>query len=127
MQRIKRQRRVLLTALFCSFIAGLFFLKLVYIQFFKSGDLVDGAVRQRAQSVILNYNRGDILDRNGISLLGGKEEKVLAVFPALLDRSRGRFFRVCPLTRKNRPRDDEGWIARKKNEIANAMAFKIST
>ncbi len=86
MQRIKRQRRVLLTALFCSFIAGLFFLKLVYIQFFKSGDLVDGAVRQRAQSVILNYNRGDILDRNGISLLGGKEEKVLAVFPSLLEK-----------------------------------------
>ncbi len=87
MQRIKRQRRVLLFALFCTLVAGLFFTRLIYLQIFKSESFVTEAVRQRSQSVILNYDRGDIRDCNGISLLGGKEEKVLAVFPTLLGKS----------------------------------------
>lgn len=34
--------------------------------------------------MLLNYRRGEILDRHGTSLLGGEEEKLLVVFPALL-------------------------------------------
>jgi cell division protein FtsI/penicillin-binding protein 2 len=73
-------------ALFCSFIVGLLLVRLGYIQVFRSSRLAGEAVRQRAQAVILNYNRGDVLDRNGISLLGGKDEKVLVVFPNLMDK-----------------------------------------
>jgi peptidoglycan glycosyltransferase/penicillin-binding protein 2 len=86
MQRLKRQQRILSLAFFCSFLILLLFLRLGYIQLFKGGKLTAEVVRQRAQAVILNHNRGDILDRNGISLLGGKDEKVLAVFPSLLGK-----------------------------------------
>ena len=75
MRRLKRQQRILSLAFFCSFLILLLFLRLGYIQLFKGGKLTAEAVRQRAQTVILNHNRGDILDRNGISLLGGKRRK----------------------------------------------------
>ncbi|RJX27986.1 MAG: hypothetical protein C4554_03065 [Dethiobacter sp.] len=84
MQRLRRQQRVLYAALFFSMMIGLLLIRLGHIQLFRSSRLAAEAVRQRAQAVILNYNRGDVLDRSGISLLGGKEEKVLVVFPALM-------------------------------------------
>ncbi|NMB34929.1 MAG: penicillin-binding protein 2 [Firmicutes bacterium] len=83
-RKIRRRHRVL----FLAFFSALFFLlllgRLTYIQLMKNGELAEGAVRQRAFTILLDYNRGDILDRNGISLLGGKKEKQLVVFPAFL-------------------------------------------
>ncbi len=61
--------------------------RLGYIQLVKGKQLTQEAVKQRAQTVVLNHNRGNILDRHGYSLLGGDSDKVLAVFPALLARS----------------------------------------
>ena len=55
-----------------------------YLQLLKNNKLAAEAVRQRAQTVLLNYKRGGILDHNGISLLDGEEEKLLVVFPALM-------------------------------------------
>lgn len=84
MQLFRRQQRILSLALIFSFFLGLLAVRLSFFQLFQSSRLAREAVRQRSQSLILNYNRGDILDRNGLSLLGGKEEKILAVFPELL-------------------------------------------
>jgi penicillin-binding protein 2 len=72
----------LLNTLLFLFLCG----RLGYIQLLKNNKLAGEAVRQRAQTILLNYNRGDILDRHGISLLGGEEEKLLVVFPDLLKK-----------------------------------------
>lgn len=71
---------ILLSTLFFVFLGG----RLGYLQLLKNNKLTAEAVRQRSQTVLLNYRRGEILDRHGISLLGGGEEKLLVVFPGLL-------------------------------------------
>jgi penicillin-binding protein 2 len=87
MQRFIRQQRILYLALLCIAVMLLYVMRLGYIQLFKHSKLTAEAVRQRAQAVILDYNRGNILDCNGISLLDDKKEKVLVVFPTLLEKS----------------------------------------
>lgn len=87
MQRFIRQQRILYLALFCIAIMLLYVMRLGYLQLFRHNKLTMDAVRQRAQAVTLDYNRGNILDRNGISLLDDKMEKVLVVFPTLLGKS----------------------------------------
>lgn len=80
----------LLSALFFLLLLG----RLGYIQLMKNGKLAKEAVQQRALTMLLNHNRGDILDRNGISLLAGSEEKVLVVFPSFLHHDAGVTERV---------------------------------
>ena len=71
---------LLLSTLFFIFLGG----RLGYLQLLRNNKLAVEAVRQRAQTVLLDYRRGEILDRHGISLLDGAEEKLLVIFPALL-------------------------------------------
>ncbi len=85
-RKFRRQQRILLLALFSALLFLLLLGRLSYIQLLKNSKLAGEAVQQRALTILLNYNRGDILDRNGISLLAGKEEKLLVVFPALLKK-----------------------------------------
>jgi penicillin-binding protein 2 len=59
-------------------------MRLGYLQLVQHERWSKEAVGQRTQTLTLDYNRGDILDRHGLSLLGGDKEKVLAVFPSLL-------------------------------------------
>ena len=87
MQRFIRQQRILYLALLCIAIMLLYVIRLGYIQLFRHNKLTMEAVRQRAQAITLDYNRGNILDRNGISLLDDTTEKVLVVFPTLLGKS----------------------------------------
>ena len=68
MQRFIRQQRILYLALLCIAIMLLYVIRLGYIQLFRHNKLTMEAVRQRAQAITLDYNRGNILDRNGISL-----------------------------------------------------------
>ncbi|MDO9533973.1 MAG: penicillin-binding protein 2 [Bacillota bacterium] len=88
MQRFIRQQRLLYLALIVLLIGFLLVCRLGTIQLIRHGKYAAEAVRQRAQAVTLDYNRGDILDRHGVSLLGGKREKILVVFPALLKKSK---------------------------------------
>ncbi len=80
----KRRQRILTLLIFCIIIFVLLSFRLAYIQLVRGYSFARDAVRQRAHIVTLDYNRGDILDRNGISLLGGEKEKVLILFPGLL-------------------------------------------
>ena len=79
---MKLKHRQRLFTLF--FLSNIFILSAgLHISNSPGGTLAREAVRQRAQVVTLDYNRGDILDRNGVSLLEGKG-KVLVLFPSLL-------------------------------------------
>lgn len=82
--KLKLRQRLLLLCFFLLITFGLLTGRLAYLQLARGKELARKAVHQRAQIVILDYNRGDILDKNGISLLGGEREKVLALFPGLL-------------------------------------------
>lgn len=70
-----------------SFILLYLTFSLGYIQLVQHDRWSREAAKQRIQSLTLDYNRGDILDRHGTSLLDGKNERVLVVFPALLRHS----------------------------------------
>ena len=93
-RRIRQQQRVLLLALFSALFFLLLLGRLGYLQLLKSNKLAGEAIQQRAHTVLLNYNRGDILDRHGISLLAGEkeglEEQLLVVFPVLLKKDDDR-------------------------------------
>jgi len=80
----RRRQRILTLLTSCIIIFSFFSFRLLYLQLIRGNSFARDAVRQRAQVVTLDYNRGDILDRNGISLLGGEKEKVLVLFPSLL-------------------------------------------
>ena len=84
---IKRQQRIFSLLLLFSILMIILMGRLASIQLVQGKELAREAVKQRAQKVVLNHNRGSILDRHGNSLLGGEESKVLAVFPGLLARS----------------------------------------
>ncbi len=84
---IKRQQRAFSLWLLFTIILLMFAGRLAFVQLVQGKQLARDAVKQRAQTVVLNYNRGNILDRHGDSLLGGGADKVLAVFPSLLARS----------------------------------------
>ncbi|MEW5921985.1 MAG: penicillin-binding protein 2 [Bacillota bacterium] len=84
---LRRQRRVFSLLLLFSVLVSIVLLRLAFIQAGQGKRLAQEAVKQRAQTVVLAYKRGDILDRHGVSLLGGGERNVLAVFPTLLARS----------------------------------------
>lgn len=86
MRRVRRQERIItIFFLLSSFFFFLIF-RLGFLQLVQGGRLAQEAVKQRAQVLLLHYKRGDIKDRHGLSLLGGREETVLAVFPALLEK-----------------------------------------
>ncbi len=82
--KLKLRQRLLVLFFLCLIVFAALAGRLAYLQLIRGGVLASQAVRQRAQIVTLDYNRGDILDRHGLSLLGGEKEKVLALFPALL-------------------------------------------
>ncbi|HOB86919.1 MAG TPA: hypothetical protein PKO38_04430, partial [Bacillota bacterium] len=82
MSRLICQRRIawLLLLLSCIF---LFLVgKLVKIQLFRSAELTELAVQQRAQGLTVLSGRGDIQDRYGRSLLDRDRWVGLAAFPA---------------------------------------------
>ncbi|NLY37890.1 MAG: penicillin-binding protein 2 [Firmicutes bacterium] len=56
--------------------------RLFLLQVIRGPQLSAGAVRQREHSLVILDGRGDIQDRNGVSLLGGKREIGLVAFPA---------------------------------------------
>lgn len=92
--KLKRWQRIL-TLLYCCIIIFLFFsFRLAYLQIARGKILARDAVRQRAHVVTLDYNRGDIRDRNGVSLLGGEKEKVLVLFPGLLAKGNPEMLEV---------------------------------
>ena len=80
----RHRQRILTLLILCIIIFVFLSFRLAYIQLVRGYSFTRDAVRQRAHLVTLDYNRGDILDRNGISLLGGEKEKVLILFPGLL-------------------------------------------
>ncbi len=82
----RRRQRILTLLTSCIIIFSFFSFRLLYLQLIRGNSFARDAVRQRAQVVTLDYNRGEILDRNGVSLLGGEKEKVLVLFPSLLAR-----------------------------------------
>lgn len=82
----KRQQRVISLLLLFSLLLVIIAGRLALIQLLQGKRYAQEAVKQRAQLVVLNHNRGDILDRHGDSLLGGEKKKVLAIFPSLLNR-----------------------------------------
>ncbi len=84
---MRRQQRVFAILIACLLICSLLTVRLIHLQLFQQERWVREAVRQRSQHVVLDFNRGDIVDRNGFSLLGGEQEKVLAVFPDMLQKS----------------------------------------
>ncbi len=81
----KRQQRIISLMLLFSLLLVILAGRLALIQLVQGKRYAREAVKQRAQVVVLNHNRGDILDRHGESLLGGEEGKVLVVFPSILD------------------------------------------
>jgi penicillin-binding protein 2 len=85
--KLKQRQRLLILCFSSLIIFGLLVGRLAYLQLAKGNALAREAVRQRAQTVTLDYNRGDILDKNGVSLLGGEREKVLVLFPGLLAKN----------------------------------------
>ena len=73
--------------LFCCFLLAFLVLggRLAYLQLYKGDKLASQAVERRMVSLELgNIFRGDILDRQGRSLLDSQVSYHLAVFPSLL-------------------------------------------
>lgn len=87
------QKRVLwlLLAFSCCFL--LLGGRLFYLQLSRSGEFSRQAVRQRFQSVLLYDRRGDIQDRSGYSLLGGRYNMDLLAFPAQYRGQEARILR----------------------------------
>lgn len=84
---LRHRQRIFTLMLLFSVLYLLVMLRLAIIQLGQGNRLAQEAVKQRAQTLVLAEKRGDILDRRSVSLLGGGERNVLAVFPALLARS----------------------------------------
>ncbi|RQD77543.1 MAG: penicillin-binding protein 2 [Candidatus Syntrophonatronum acetioxidans] len=85
MRRINRQRRICLFLLLITLSFSFLILKLFKIQIIDGGRYALQAVKQRSQAYVLDTGRGEILDRQGLSLTGSYMEKVLIVFPALVE------------------------------------------
>ena len=92
-RRMGRNRRVFVVLMGMSFIMLLFLVRLAWLQLMpvapataRSSDWKREAVAQRERGLVLDTGRGDIFDRNGLSITG-ETYKALAVFP-LQARSR---------------------------------------
>ncbi|RNB90651.1 penicillin-binding protein 2 [Brevibacillus fluminis] len=72
----------LFTLLWVGLVTRLGWIQVVATHHFSDHDvdLVKSAVKQREQTIKLSSGRGEILDKDGMSLTG-KEQRVLAVFP----------------------------------------------
>ena len=89
MEGKQMNRRTFFVLFFLTFlIIGILF-RLAWIQIFttrafsyKKVDLVYRSVDQRREKLVLSSGRGEIIDRNGIPLIG-KEVTGLAIFPAV--------------------------------------------
>jgi penicillin-binding protein 2 len=90
--RLRRQKRIIFLSFTCLVIFTLLVMRLGYIQLVQHERWSSKAVGQRMQALTLDYNRGDILDRHGVSLLGGEKERVLVVFPSLLRQAGQEIF-----------------------------------
>ena len=96
MSRLICQRRIawLLLLLSCIF---LFLVgKLVKIQLFRSAELTELAVQQRARGLNFFDGRGDIQDRHGDSLLDSRQELGLVAFPGLYRGWEEELLRLFP-------------------------------
>ena len=78
-------RRIFILAFFFIMLVLILLLRLVYLQIIEADSLAKRAVKQRIQEIVLDDGRGDIFDRHGNSLTKTEEEKVLVVFPSLID------------------------------------------
>ncbi len=78
-------KRVVILFLIFSFVFGLIFLKLVYLQLFGRGKYLAEISSQIAPNVVnVKGERGDILDRNGIPLAMSKQAYELDINPSRL-------------------------------------------
>ena len=84
MEKINRQRRICLFLVLVTLGFSFLVFKLFKIQIIDGGRYARQAVKQRTQEYVLDTGRGDILDRQGLSLTGGYMENVVIVFPALV-------------------------------------------
>lgn len=76
------RRRIFALMIVVAFCFILLIVKLFYLQVIKGPGYAREAVAQRANSLALLEGRGDILDRNGVSLLGSSKKVGLAAFPS---------------------------------------------
>ncbi len=85
MRRHIRRKRIMvyfLVLLFCfSFLA----LKLFKIQIIEGEKYASQAVKQRSHQYVLDTGRGDILDRDGVSLTDSYRKYVIVAFPVLIE------------------------------------------
>ncbi len=83
MRRSYRQRRILGLLLLLMVLFSFMACRLFYLQIVRGSDFSRAAVRQRSPGFVLEPGRGDILDREGISLLDNREKNVYVAFPSL--------------------------------------------
>ena len=84
MSDFKRCRRIFFIMIITLFIFNLYALRLAQIQLLQSRPLTALAVGQRTESLILAGSRGDILDRNGMSLTDTFTRSALVALPGIL-------------------------------------------
>lgn len=86
MRRLQRQKRIVIL-LFCFLGTGFLLLgRLIFIQVVKGSDYARAAVNQRSLRFVYATGRGQIFDRQGISLLDTRLEPVLVSFEPVLDQ-----------------------------------------
>ncbi|NLI70807.1 MAG: penicillin-binding protein 2 [Firmicutes bacterium] len=83
MRNSNQWRRLVFLLLTMSLLFSLLVTRLTFIQIINAEELTRWAVRQRSQSIILGHGRGDIQDRNGISLINGIREEAIVAFPSI--------------------------------------------
>lgn len=86
MRRMQRQKRIVVMILF-TMAAGIGLTgRLAYIQLIKGPEFARAAVIQRSLRFVYATGRGQILDRNGYSLLDTQQKPVLVSFGPILDQ-----------------------------------------
>ncbi len=76
-----RARRIFFIMLLMFLVFNIFFFRLFQLQILKSGTFSVMAVDQRNLKLQLGSGRGNIFDRNGVSLLDSRDEKAIVIFP----------------------------------------------
>lgn len=80
-----RKKRLFCLAMLVLLLLGGVGTRVAQIQILKGPELARRAVKQRAQTVPLEVPRGDLLDRNGLSLTAPEYLQRVLVFPGLMD------------------------------------------
>ena len=81
MKKLTRQKRIFFIILAFMVLYSIHGYQLFQLQIISGSRLTKEAVQQRSSSLTLNFSRGEILDRDGKSLLNHELKEVLVAFP----------------------------------------------